>query len=309
RPSLGDPLQNLWIMHWFKSCLLEGRWPLVSPDVHYPVGSPLGYYSPMPLVTGLYLALSAAIPNDVLCYNLIWAVGLLGTGLGTFWLAWHVLGDRACAGFAGLSAMLSGPMMMHARCHLELIHLGAVPAFLGTWIAVVDRPNRPRLWTAAAMFVLVAASAAYFVVLIAFPAALYVVWAWVRAGRGQRATWLRARAPGLTGFMALVVPALLLLFSSQFWAMAHGLEVSRPGWMLNRLSVPWWSYLVPTHLHGLGWGLAPIKHSVERGSYLGAVTLVLLVYAAVARVRFPRAGYGWAARVMLAGASLGSGSH
>ncbi len=43
------------------------------------------------------------------------------------------------AAFGGLLAMLSGPMMIHAHGHLELIYVGSFPLFLAAWIRFVDR--------------------------------------------------------------------------------------------------------------------------------------------------------------------------
>ena len=48
-------------------------------------------------------------------------------------LAWHVVRDRACAAMAGLLAILSGPVMLHAHAHLELIYVGSFPVFLLAW--------------------------------------------------------------------------------------------------------------------------------------------------------------------------------
>src|SRR5262245_50548933 len=46
-PSLSDPLQHLWVMRWYKTCLLEGRLPILCPDIQYPTGAPLGNFSPL----------------------------------------------------------------------------------------------------------------------------------------------------------------------------------------------------------------------------------------------------------------------
>ena len=43
---------------------------------------------------------------------------------------------------AGLLAMLSAPVLLHAQAHLELVFLGSVPAFLSAWLDFVDRPCR-----------------------------------------------------------------------------------------------------------------------------------------------------------------------
>ena len=42
--SLLDPLQHLWIMRWYKTCLLEGRSPTLCPNLQYPVGAAFGSF-------------------------------------------------------------------------------------------------------------------------------------------------------------------------------------------------------------------------------------------------------------------------
>src|SRR5262249_20998963 len=93
-PEACDALQHLWVMRWYKTCLFEGRWPLLCPEIQHPVGAPLGNFSPLHLQSLLYLPLSLLSGSDILCYNLVWLTGLLLTGLGTSLLAWRVVRDR-----------------------------------------------------------------------------------------------------------------------------------------------------------------------------------------------------------------------
>jgi hypothetical protein len=303
-----DPLQHLWIMRWYRACLLEGRSPLLCPEIHYPTGAPLGNFSPLLLQAMLYLPLSALFRNDVLCFDLIWMTGLVTTGLGTFWLAWRALGHRGCAALGGMLAMLSAPVLLHAQAHLELVFLGSVPAFLASWLAFVDRPSRGRLAGAAALYVLVGLCAAYYVVFAAFPAALYVAWQALRAARRGEWAWLRSRAAWLAAFAGLVVPALALAFVNQIWALARGYALGQPMEVFEANGAPLWTYVMPGASHRLirvvpfdayqvaGFGMT----TLERTSYLGVVTLALVYLAAARRVRFPGAGYWWATLAALA---------
>src|SRR5262249_13241906 len=170
--SLCDPLQHLWIMRWYRTCLLEGRSPVLCPEIQYPVGAPLGNFSPLHLQSLLFIPLSFVLGNDILAFNLTWLTGLVFTGLGTMLLARQVLRDRLCAGFSGMLAMLSAPMMLHAHGHLELIYLGSIPLFLVAWLRFVDLPGRGRLAAAVLAYILVAMSAAYYSVFAIMPAAL-----------------------------------------------------------------------------------------------------------------------------------------
>ena len=53
-PTSGDPPQHLWIMRWYKSCMLEGRLPFFCPELQYPFGVPLGNFSPLTLESLLF---------------------------------------------------------------------------------------------------------------------------------------------------------------------------------------------------------------------------------------------------------------
>ena len=69
-PDRYDALQHLWIMRWYKTCLLEGRSVFVCPELQYPIGAPLGNFSSLHLQALLYFPLSLVIANDVICYNI-----------------------------------------------------------------------------------------------------------------------------------------------------------------------------------------------------------------------------------------------
>ena len=201
---LGDPLQHLWIMRWYRSCLFEGRSPVLCPEVQYPIGAPLGNFSPLHLQALLFLPLSTLFPNDVLCFNILWLIGLVTTALGTYLLAYHVLADRLCAWLGGLLVMLGTPVMLHAQAtHLELVYLGTVAAVPGRLAAVRGRtePGPIRLAADRQLRLLVAMAAAYYVVFAAIPAALYVAWqALMRLCDVATGGWLRSRAAWLAVF-------------------------------------------------------------------------------------------------------------
>ena len=303
-PSLVDPLQHLWVMRWTKSCLLAGRAPFFCPELQYPVGAALGNFSPLQLQSLLYILISSVTSNDVLTYNLIWTFGFVFTGLGVFVLVGQVTRDRFSAAFGGMLAMLATPMMIHARGHLELIHLGSIAFFLAAWMRFVARPTRGRLLIAVATYWLVAASAAYYMILAAIPATLYALWKLAAALRQRRAwTWLRPRLAWSAAFVGLALPGLLLLFANQLWGVAHGFSIARGRGEFNAYGAPLWSYATPTILHASS-TLLPFNpydacgfgaSVVERGSYLGIVTLLLMNYAVMRRVRFHGSSFWWLA--------------
>ncbi len=312
-PSSIDPLQHLRTMRWYKTCLLQGRSPYFSPETQYPMGVPLGYYSPMQIQAAFYFPLSFLIRNDILIYNLLWFASLVMTGLGTFVLAWTVVKERVPAAVAGLLTMIGTPVLMHAHAHLELINVGFVPLFLAAWIAYCDRPSRKTLFASTTCYLLATMSAAYFGVLVVVPACLYLAWRFVGEGRGAFA-WIRPRIVPLIGFGAIAGAGLFVLFSSQIWAEAHGFPMARPRSQFESYGTTLWSYLLPTHLHALG-KIMPVDvyeltHlSGEGYSYLGIVALLLIHRAWVCRAKFPGGRYWWAAFGLMIVLSLGAKWH
>ena len=312
--QLTDPLEHLWIMRWSRACLLEGRSPFFCPSLNFPAGIPLGYFPTMHVQTAAYLALALATDNDVACFNALWFSGFVATGVSTFVLAWWIVRKCWPSWLAGLGMMLCGPMMMHAHGHLETMQMGAVPLFLIGWIRFIDRPGRNRLMLSAGLYLLMVACSPYFAVLAIFPAAWYVAWSVAVAHAGTRGVWSRGRVGWLVGFAALALPGLAVLFSSQVWAAWHGFAMARARSQFNQFGAPAWSSFVPSPLHALGRFATPdvfeatgiTSRMSECSSYLGAVTLALLAYAAVRRVRFPRAGYWWSALLLMVVLSWGS---
>ena len=310
-PSLGDPLQHLWVMRWYKHCLMEWQSPMVAPGLQYPVGAPLGNFSPLHLQSIVYLIVSAVSDNDVLCYNLVWLAGMMLTGMGTYALGRSVLRDESSAFLAGLLTMLSGPVMVHAHSHTELIYVGGISLFLLAWIRFIDRPSFGRLLAAVGGYLLVAMCAAYFLVFAIFPAVLFVVWRWIKTDRSERLDWTWARGRWLLGFVVLCLPGLALLYSGQIAMVARGMGGIRPRSEFDAYGAPWWSYVVPVPGQ-LAHRLLPFDPFGVTGTtgegmcYLGLVTLLLLHRAAVRRSPLPDAAFWWIAAGLLAVLSLGS---
>ena len=312
--TLADPVQHLWIFRWYESCLKAGRLPFLAPDVMFPVGAPLGLFSPLHLQAVVWNLVGWALPTDFARYNLIWALGFLVTASGGFYLAWRLLRDRVAAVFAGLLCLLATPVTLHALGHVELIYVGVLGFFLIGWTGFVARPRGRSLAAALGTYVLVSASAAYFAVMATLPAALYVVWSGARSIRSGFWTWLRARLLWLVAFAGLAALALAILFSSQLWAKSHGLEGQRGRVEFARYWAPLWGYFMPTEQQRaeplLPWrpyGSADFgQTATERASYLGIVPLLLIGYAAFRRARFADAGFYWAAFAGAVVLSLGA---
>ncbi len=311
---IGDPLMYFFLMRWSKASLLNGQSPFFHDGMHYPFGVPLGFFPPLHFQSLVYLLLSPFQVTDVLAYNIIWTIGVVGTGLSAFALAHWVCRDARASWLAGLAAMLSGPMMMHMYGHLDLIQLWGVPLFLIAWIRYIDNPTRGTLAAAVATFLVVTACAPYYMIFVLFPAAWYVLWTTRQRPEADRWTWLRGRLGRVIVFGGASLPGVALLLAPQIWSALHGYGVSRPRQQFVWFSSPAWSYVIPSPLHSIGkvagepmyrW-TGYDSRQFESSSYLGLVVLGLLAYAALRRLRFPRASYWWTVLALMAVLSLGA---
>lgn len=308
---VADPVQHLFLFRWYERCLTEGRSPLVCPEIHYPVGAPLGLLTPLQLQSVIYLLISPFTDNDILAYNLILFAEFLFTGLGTFALAWHLTRHRWGATISGLVAMLSGGMLINAMGGgTELLALGGFPLFLVGWMRFVDRPNWRSLGLAAGLFLLLAASAPYYGVIGVIPAVLYVLGRVAGQGRRDRRAWAISRVGWLASFSLIVGLAVPVLFAAHVWTVLEGESLARPRSEFQRFNTTVWHYVIPWATHHLNlllppfWSLPGINNRAT--VYLGVVTICLLAYAVIHGVRFPRSRYLWATLGVMVVLSLGA---
>jgi hypothetical protein len=309
-PSRVDPLAHLWTMRWYKACLMAGRLPFFCPEIQYPVGASLGTLPPMHFQTLLYIPLSFFFQSDALCYNLIRTCSFLLTGLGTFLLIWNVVKSRLAATLGGMMAMIGAPMIYFSHGELEQITVGWFPLFLIAWLRWVDRPTQQGLAAVTVLYALVAMSAPYYGVFAVFPATLYVAWRALLEGRSGLIPWLKSRIGWFAVFGAITGPILIVLFSNQIYSLTHGHPMARPEAEFAICRAPFWGYLVPPPQYFLSQFL-PFDTNVQREggavpSYLGVVTLGLIAYALIARVKFARRSYWWAVLALLVILSLGA---
>jgi hypothetical protein len=303
----------LRVLHWYKACLFESESPLFTDGIQYPTGVPLGNFPPLLLPAMLYVPLSLVSDNDVLCYNLIWLFNLSFSGLGSFVLCWYVLREHWSAFFGGLAVLCSGPLLMHALGHVELMSLGWVALFIVGWMHLVNEPGWRRLFVAAMLYLCVALSAAYFAVFSILPAIVYTVARGLRAGPQGIVPWLRSLIGWLLLFSAVVGPCTFVLFANQLWSQSHGYSLHRPKGEFNYYGAPLCSYVLPSSFHPIGrlLPLAPYERKegsieVECCSYLGIVALALLAYSAFARPRIENSRFWWCLLILSVTLSLGA---
>ena len=310
-PTLADPIQHMTVMRWYRTCLMEGRSPFRLDGLQHPVGATLGAFSPLVAQAALFIPLSIFIKNDCLIYNILWFFGLWMTAMGSYYLIFRFVADRAAAAIGGLGVLLSGPVLAHAHGHLELIYLGSVALFLASWIGFVEKPTRASMLAAIFSYWLATACAAYNAVLCIAPATLFVLVAFISQGRRGVWKWSKSRLAWLAGFSILCLPGLCLLFAGPLWSLSNGVTMNRTLAEFRRYGSPLWSYVAPPIQHPLckSFGIdfyQSLDFSwIESESYLGIVTLLLLFRAAVARTRFRRFGFWWSCLALLMILSFG----
>ena len=289
----GDPSEHLWIMRWYKTCLLEGRLPVLCPELQYPTGARWATTPPTHPVPALHPPVSGLRRRAQLQPDLA-RRQVLSTGLGTSVLIWQVVRHPGATAFGGMLAMLSMPMMFHGTCHLDLIFLGGFPLFLAAWMRFIDRPSRGRLAAAAVSYLLVALCAAYYASFAIVPAVLYLAWgAASRLAVGRLA--VAAAPPGLVGGLRRRGPALPGgHFRQPALVAAARLRTARTRQEFDFFGSALWTYFIPTRLLWI-YGVMPFnaydvafggRRGGERQSYLGVVTAFLLLYCLFNRVRF-----------------------
>ncbi len=310
-PSDGDPLQHLWIMKWYEQCLDEGKFPYHCAELQYPTGASIANFSPLHLQSALFLATGLASSNDALRYNLVWYSGFLMTALGTYLLGCRMIRSRLGAFVAGLLVMVSGPVMIHSHAHLELVFVGVFPLFMLAWINFLDRPTLRRAFIAAVAYVLLASSAAYFMVFGIFPALLYFLWRGFLRPRDYRVSWFISRTRWSGLFTLFTLPLLLVLFSGQLIEILEGDTIHRPRSEFDQYGMPWWGYVIPPSANYLSqlFSFDPYKLaniSGEGTGYLGIVTLLLLYVAWHRRTTLRKSNYWWSLALLLVVLSIGS---
>ncbi len=307
-----DPLQAITVMRWYKACLFAFRSPLINPSLQYPVGAPIGNFSPLHLQALLYIPISCVF-DDITTYNLLMNLGLFSSGIGTFALAYYLVNHRAAAVLGGLLAMMSSPIMGRASGHLELTYLAFFPLFVLSWMRFIDKPSRSKLWLAAVMYLLLVMSAAYFLVFSIFTALLYVLWQGIAAARHGDWRWLVSRLSWFTRFAILVGLGVAILFSGHLWAARNGYSMGRSRYEFEMFGAPIWGYFIPAFPYPISkylpfdfYDAAKILNIGERKSYLGLVTVFLVYYAATRRVPFRYRSFWWANLAVLVIISLGA---
>jgi hypothetical protein len=293
-PGDGDPWQSLWGL-WFiaRSLLGEGRLPLHTDDLFYPLGVDLSAVVLVLLPLLLAVPLVAAL-GPVIAYNAMVIGALALAGYATFLLATRVVGHRGAAFVAGVIFAFSPYQMVHALEHLFLI-VGAVwiPLYALFLLRALDEGGAVKialaaLWMACAVF-----TNPYYAIALALLTALVVAHRLWRAEGAAARRALLGRLAAVAALAALpVAPVAGVLLRR--WSVDTALATSLAD--ANAWSADLVAFLLPSPLHPL-WGrlVEPVYQRLngnlfEQTVYAGLVALLL---AGVAVAGVPRQAALW----------------
>lgn len=294
-PGDGDPWQSLWGI-WFiaRSILTDGRLPLHTNDLFYPLGVDLSVV--MLVLLPLLLAVPlVAVLGPVITYNAMIIGALALAGYATFLLATRVVGNRGAAFVAGLIFAFSPYQMVHALEHLFLIVSAVwVPLYVLFLLRALDEGGAGNaalaaLWMACTVF-----SNPYYAIFLGVFTAL------LAADRLWRAVGIRSRLKLAGRLLAVSVLAALPVAPVAGFLLRRpsvDMTLATPLADVNAWSADLTAFLIPSPLHPV-WGylVEPVyRHFAgnlfEQTVYAGLVALLL---AGVAVVKAPRRAAVWA---------------
>jgi len=299
-PGDGDPWQSLWGL-WFvtRSILVEGRLPLYTNDLFYPLGIDFSFVV-LVLLPLLLAAPFVPLLGSVITYNLMIIGSLALAGYAAFLLATRVVGHRGAAFVAGMIFAFSPYQMVHTIEHLFLIVSAVwVPLYVLFVLRTLDDGGRANAGLAATWMVCAIFSNPYYAIFLGlFTAMLAGDRLWRAVGTGAR-VMLAARLLTVVALTLLpAIPAAGLLLRR--WSADSALAT--PLTDVNAWSADLVAFIVPSPMHPL-WGylVEPVYQRLtgnlfEQTVYVGIVALLL---AGVVIVKAPRRAGVWAVAALV----------
>lgn len=278
----GDTHEYLWKV-WFvaQTVLVEGRWPVVAPEVFYPFGLNLAG-TEMTFATTLLGAPLTIAFGTATSYSLLSLASFVLTGLGVALIVHNLSGSWLAGMVGGLAFAFSDYRMERLGGHLNLMQTQwVVFAFYFTERWLRDR----RHWQAAMAGLMVTLSAlatwqyALALAVLLPPYVLWRVWPFSSLLRDRR-TYV-----SLAWGLAALLPVMPFLLS--FLAASSAGMTAHPFHEIDRYSAQPQDFLVPRAHHPFAGLIATFIPQLERDSsertlYLGAVALALAITGFVA---------------------------
>ncbi len=231
--GMEDGSMSVWNLWWMRFSLFD-LWqsPLHTDYLFYPDGMNLVFHS-MPKVIGLVSIPLQYIAGLTIAYNLIVVSTFVLTGLTTYWLVHHLLGERLPAFIAGAFFAFC-PYRMDQRPHLQLLSTMLVPVFILLLIKAREAlagGERRRPWILLALAGITLAATAYdseyySIFMLIFAALYLVVYFPLRLKRDALRRWLL-----LVSGLAMAVAIFAVLYLPML--IAAGRELAAEGDYVN----------------------------------------------------------------------------
>ena len=127
--GLEDGSMSIWNLWWMKFSLLDlGQSPMHTTYLFFPDGAGLIFHS-LPKVLGLISIPLQYMAGFAIAYNVIFLLTFVLTALTTYWLAFHLLGQRLPAFLAGAFFAFS-PFRWDQLGHLQLLSTMLIPVYI-----------------------------------------------------------------------------------------------------------------------------------------------------------------------------------
>ena len=131
--DLGDPLYQIWVMHWAQHQIVHDPAHLWDGNTGYPFADSLLFSEPSLSTALIAWPLRLISGNDVLAYNLMLIGTYVAVGLGIALLIWEITGVVGAGILSGFAAAFV-PYRYGHLSHLNLLSYGWTP--LALWAIV-----------------------------------------------------------------------------------------------------------------------------------------------------------------------------
>lgn len=249
--GLEDGSMSIWNLWWMKYSVMDlGQSPLFTDYLFYPEGVSLTFHS-MPKVQGLIGIPLQYLAGLTISYNIIFMMTFLLTALATYWLVYHLLGERLPAFLAGVFFTYCPVRWAHLG-HTQLLSTMLIPVYIMLVIrgreALEEGGKRPWTWFVLAGLALAvtAYDTEYYAVFLLF---FSVVYFFVYFPPGWKPQLLRRWGLLLAG-LVVAVAVFAILFSPMLIAVlqersAGGDYFTFPSLATDKLAADVLSFFIP----------------------------------------------------------------
>lgn len=206
--DLGDPLYHAWLFGHTLNKVKEGLTNYWDGKIFYPHTKTILYSDYIPFLSFLSLLPSFLSRNLIFTYNLLWLLSFFLSGLGAYFLIYHLTQSRL-ASFTGALIFAFSPISFAHLSHLELLFSAWLPFCFLFCHRFFKKPSVANLSLALLFFIFQALSCGHYGLYAAFFLGLFgLVLTFYRGLWLNLAFWLKT--------IALILLAAAILFPF-FW--------------------------------------------------------------------------------------------